>query len=154
MIFHSGELTYSLIIGNIIYVSKKRSSFRLNSSEVIPIQFKIDGQVFDALDISIGGTSFLIKEEEKNRFVKDQIFKECIIRFDRKNYHIPTVRISGIFQNESTAKGFIKIGISFIDLHEKIEDELYVKISTEARGEEMKKKFNNLLNKKDENKAG
>ena len=46
--------------------------------------------------------------------------------------------------------GKIKVGISFKDLARKTEDELYIKISTEARGEEMKKKFDTVLAKKAE----
>lgn len=159
LIFHSGDLTYSLIIGQQIYISKKRGSFRLNASDVIPIQFKIDEQVFDALDISTGGTSFLIPEEEKDRFPKDQVFQQCTLRFDRKNYHIAKARIAGHFPANTPAgekPGFVKVGIAFVDLNYKTEDELYIKITTEARGEEMKKKFDTLLNKKaeEEEKAG
>lgn len=159
LIFHNGDLSYSLVFSEKIYISKKRGSFRLNASEVIPIQFKIDNQVFDALDISTGGTSFLIPETEKDRFPKDQIFDQCTLRFDRKNYHIAKARIAGHFPANTPAgekPGFIKIGIAFIDLNYKTEDELYIKITTEARGEEMKKKFDTLLNKKaaEEDKAG
>lgn len=159
LIFHSGDLTYSLVIGELIYISKKRGSFRLNASDVIPIQFKIDEQVFDALDISTGGTSFLVPESEKDRFPKDQIFPQCTLRFDRKNYHIAKARIAGHFPPNTPAgekPGFVKIGIAFVDLNYKTEDELYIKITTEARGEEMKKKFDTLLNKKaeEEDKAG
>ena len=44
--------------------------------------------------------------------------------------------------------GRLKVGISFKDLSKKTEEELYIKISTEARGEEMKKKFDDILAKK------
>lgn len=159
LIFHSKDLTYSLVMSEQIYISKKRGSFRLNASDVIPVQFKIDEQVFDALDISTGGTSFLIPESEKERFPKDHVFQQCTLRFDRKNYHIAKARIAGHFPPNTPSgekPGFVKIGIAFIDLNYKTEDELYIKITTEARGEEMKKKFDTLLNKKseDENKAG
>lgn len=149
--FHPEDLTYSLEIQDVIYKSQARGNYRLNSSEVIPIQFKIDDQVFDALDISVGGTSFPVDAVDLERFAKGKLFQECTLRFDRKNYYIPLAQIAvHIPINDETGKptGQYKIGISFKDLPRKTEDELYIKISTEARGEEMKKKFDTILSKK------
>ncbi|MFA6237576.1 MAG: PilZ domain-containing protein [Bacteriovorax sp.] len=150
--FDPKDLSYSLEIMQEIFKSQQRGNFRLSASEVIPIQFKIDEQVFEALDISTGGTSFLIDEIDKDRFPKGKIFKECTLRFDRKNYYIPLVQIAVLIPMvvNGEPNGTIKIGISFKDLPRKTEDELYIKISTEARGEEMKKKFDTILSKKPE----
>lgn len=151
--FHPEDLTYSLEIQQEIYKSQARGNFRLSASDVIPIQFKIDDQVFDALDISVSGTSFLIDTSDSERFAKGKIFTECTLRFDRKNYHIPIVQIAvQIPMSDESGKpnGRFKVGIAFKDLPRKTEDELYIKISTEARGEEMKKKFDNILVKKGE----
>ena len=145
LLFHSQDLSYSLIIDQEIYKSQARGNFRLNASDVIPVQFKIDEQVFEALDISISGTSFMVGAQDLERFAKNQIFQDCTIRFDRKNYHIPQARIAAKIP---MTDGTYKIGISFKDLPRKTEDELYIKISTEARGEEMKKKFDHILSKK------
>lgn len=149
--FDPNEMVYYLEITQDIYKSQARGSFRLSSSNVIPIQFKIDNQVFDALDISVSGTSFLIDPIDCERFAKGKLFSECVIRFDRKNYHIPLVQIAVQmpmkFESDPTLEKF-KIGVAFKDLPKKIEDELYIKISTEARGEEMKKKFDSILAKK------
>lgn len=149
--FHPEDLTYSLEIQQATYISQQRGNFRLNASSVIPIQFKIDEQVFDALDLSIGGTSFLIEASDKERFAKGLVFRECILRFDRKNYYIPEAQIAILIPMTDQAglgNGKIKIGISFKNLPKKTEDELYIKISTEARGEEMKKKFDIIFAKK------
>lgn len=151
--FHSEDLTYSLEIQQEIFKSQQRGNYRLNASAVIPIQFKIDEQVFDALDLSTGGTSFLIEETEKDRFPKGALFKECTLRFDRKNYYIPLAQVAVLIpmmDEDGKVNGKIKVGISFKDLPRKSEDELYIKISTEARGEEMKKKFDTVLAKKTE----
>jgi hypothetical protein len=152
-VFHQKDLTYSLEIQQDIFRSQQRGNYRLNASAVIPIQFKIDEQVFDALDISTGGTSFLIEDAEKDRFVKGTLFKECTIRFDRKNYFLPIVQVAiliPLVDAEGKFTGKIKVGIAFKDLPRKTEDELYIKISTEARGDEMKKKFDTALAKKEE----
>lgn len=149
--FHSDDLTYSLEIQQEIYKSQQRGNFRLMASNVIQIQFKIDEQVFEALDISVGGTSFLIDPAEQERFQKGKLFQDCTLRFDMKNYYIPMAQIAGIFPSnnpDGTPTGKLKVGIAFKGLSRKVEDELYIKVSTSARGEEMKKKFDEILEKK------
>jgi len=149
--FHSEDLTYSLEIDQDIFKSQQRGNFRLNSSSVVPIQFKIDDQIFDALDISAGGTSFEIDDDQKARFAKGLSFKDCSIRFDRKNYYIPLAEVAILIPmpNEEGKVGKkIKVGISFKNLPNKTEEELYMKITSEAHGEEMKKKFDEILAKK------
>jgi hypothetical protein len=149
--FHPEDLTYSLEIQQEIYKSQARGNFRLSASDVIPIQFKIDEQVFDALDISVSGTSFIVEKAFLDRFPKGKLFEECTLRFDRKNYHIPMAQIAvhiPMTDEAGTPNDKYKIGIAFKNLPRKTEDELYIKISTEARGEEMKKKFDTILSKK------
>jgi hypothetical protein len=149
--FHPEDLSYSLEIQQEIYKSQARGNFRLSASDVIPLQFKIDEQVFDAVDISVSGTSIIVSSAELERFSKGKLFQESTLRFDRKNYHIPLSQIAvHIAQLDADGKpnDLFKIGIAFKDLPRKTEDELYIKISTEARGEEMKKKFDTILTKK------
>jgi hypothetical protein len=151
--FHPEDLTYSIEIQQEIYKSQQRGNYRLQASNVIQIQFKIDEQVFEALDISVGGTSFVIEKTEMERFPKGKLFQDCTLRFDMKNYYIPMAQIAGHFpfKNEDGSESVdkIKVGISFKGVQRKVEDELYIKISTSARGEEMKKKFDDILAKKD-----
>jgi hypothetical protein len=147
LVFDPDTLTYSLEIQQEIYKSQARRNFRLSASDVIPVQFKIDDQVFEAIDISISGTSFLIDKADSERFVKDRTFHSCTLRFDRKNYHIPVAHVATQLPMPGDP-GKFKVGIAFKELPKKTEDELYIKISTEARGEEMKKKFDIILSKK------
>jgi hypothetical protein len=149
--FDPNEMTYSVELTHDIYKSQARGNFRLTASKVIPIQFKIDDQVFEALDVSISGTSFMIDQKDAERFAKGKLFQDCTLRFDRKNYHIPLAQVAAqikLEENKDTPVEHLKIGIAFKDLPRKTEDELYIKISTEARGEEMKKKFDTILAKK------
>lgn len=149
--FHPEDLTYSLEIQQEIYKAQARGNFRLAASDVIPIQFKIDEQVFDALDISVSGTSFKVDKSELERFAKGKIFNECTLRFDRKNYHIPLAQIAvhiPLLDEAGKPNDKFKVGIAFKNIPRKTEDELYIKISTEARGEEMKNKFDIILSKK------
>lgn len=150
--FHPEDLSYSLEINQEIFMSQQRENFRLNASASIPIQFKINEQVFAALDISTGGTSFAIDEDNKSSFPKGSVHKECTLRFDRKNYYVPLAKVAALLpltdEEGNKIDGKIKVGIAFKDLPKKTEEELYIKISTEARGEEMKKKFDIAFAKK------
>jgi hypothetical protein len=149
--FDPNAMTYSLELTREIYKSQARGNYRLSASKAIPIQFKIDNQVFDALDVSVSGTSFAINPEDSERFAKGSNFCDCTLRFDRKNYHIPIAQVAiqlPLNDEAGTPTGKIKVGIAFKDLPSKTEDELYIKVSTEARGEEMKKKFDTVLAKK------
>jgi hypothetical protein len=148
--FHKEDSSYSIQIQQEIFISQQRSNFRLNANSVIQIQFKLAHQVYDALDISVGGTSIKINKSDLSQFVKGDIHNECALRFDRKNYYIPKAKISGILpilDEKGHETSELKIGISFIDLNERIADELHVKISVESRGEEMQKKFDEIFEK-------
>jgi hypothetical protein len=148
--FHPEDLTYSFEVAQDIFKSQQRDNFRLNSGPVISIQFKIDDQVFDAMDISAGGTSFEIDEAQKARFAKGLFFKDCSIRFDRKNYYIPLAQVAILLpmpDEEGKVGKKLKVGISFKNLPSKTEEELYMKITSAAHGEEMTKKFDEIMSK-------
>lgn len=152
LLFHRETLSYSVQIQQEIFISQQRSNFRLNANNVIQIQFKINNIVYDAIDISTGGTSFKINKSNDEKFAKGQIFDDSTLRFDRKNYHIPKALVSSLMpildeNGQETSK--IKVGIAFKDLHQNIADELNVKIAVEARGDEMKKKFDAIFAKAD-----
>ncbi len=149
--FFPDNLIYFLEIEKDVFKSQKRKSFRLDASPVIPIQFKIDDQVFSAVDISTGGTSFLIEASDQARFSKGKLFANCTLKFDRKNYLIPEALIATqtlTLGDDGKPDGRIKIGISFKDLSREIIYELEMKITSEARGKEMAQKFDMLLSKK------
>lgn len=148
--FNPEDLTYSLEIKQDIVKSLQRSDFRLTCSSTLVIQFKINNQVFNSLDISVNGTSFMVEQVDLEHFKKGSIFNDCILRFDRKNYHIPSAKVANIIaleENDQT-KGKYTIGITFINTSQLIKEELEIKISTEALGEEMRKKFDTILAKK------
>ncbi|EQC46021.1 PilZ domain-containing protein [Bacteriovorax sp. Seq25_V] len=136
---------YTAIIDRDIFKSQQRSNYRLMANRFIKIQFKIDNEVFDALDISAGGTSFIVPTEMKERFPKEQIFQGCVLRLAGVNYTIPEAKIAGTWDSEfkdgsGNIVAGLKIGISFVDLPKKIEEDLFLSINTEARGEELRKK--------------
>jgi hypothetical protein len=151
LLFEREHLSYSIQLLQEIFVSQQRSNFRLNANNVIQIQFKMNNKVYDALDISIGGTSIKINKTNSEQLSKDNIFEDCILRFDRTNYHIPKARVSSIMpilDDNGQETDHLKIGLAFLELSESISDELNVKITVEARGDEMKKKFDIIFAKK------
>lgn len=136
---------YYAIINQDIYKSQQRTNYRLMANKFVKIQFKISQVVHDALDISAGGTSFLVPASEIEKFKKGAIHEDCIIRLANFNYNIPQAKIAGFWEQEfHDAQGNIvegyKIGIAFVDLPKKTEEELFLSINTEARGEEIRKK--------------
>ena len=136
---------YYCDISNEIYKSQQRTNYRLNANRFIKIKFKILGEVFDALDISAGGTSFIIPANIVDKFPKDQELQDCVVRIANRNYPIHLIKIAGIWEHEIkdgknlSSKGY-KIGISFLDIDKKVEEDLFLSINTEARGEEIRKK--------------
>jgi hypothetical protein len=145
LIHNKDEDTYEVVVDQDIYKSQQRSNYRLNANRFILIQFKIDNEVFSALDISAGGTSFTIPAEMKDRFTKDDVHEGAVVRLANMNYTIPQARIAGIWDHAfKDEKGNIiegyKVGVAFVDLPKKTEEDLFLTINTEARGEELRKK--------------
>lgn len=134
-----------------IFKSQQRINYRLNSNQFNTIQIKIVEDVYDGLDISAGGSSFIIKEEEVEKFPKGHDFEDVILRFNRVNFEIPTLRIAGIWEQkdmEEKPTGEFKVGAQFMNLSENQEEALFKHINGEARAEEMRKKMMNQIKKK------
>lgn len=148
--FMPEKLIYELNINYPIYKSQQRESIRLLSSNSIPIQLKINEEIINAFDISAGGISFLCHKIEAKKFPKEKHFFDCMLRFDRMNYYIPELKILSHKYREDLKEENqnILIGSCFINLPQKTKEELLIKVATEARGDEMKKTFDKLLNKK------
>ncbi|MDD0852250.1 PilZ domain-containing protein [Halobacteriovorax sp. GB3] len=129
---------------NDVYKSQKRSNYRLQANRHIKIQLKINGQVYDALDISAGGTSFMIDDVEKETYSKQSVHTNCRLRLNRYQFDIPQCKVMGVWEGthpDGTLTGKIKLGIAFIDLPERIEEDLFREINGEARAEEIRKKL-------------
>lgn len=136
---------YFVIFDKDTFKSQQRSNYRLNANKYVKIQFKIDGSVFDALDISAGGTSFIVPKDMSERFLKGKTFSDCTLRLVNTNYTIPDVKIAGTWDAEYKDESGnifegIKLGVAFVELPKKTEEDLFLAINTEARGEEIRKK--------------
>jgi c-di-GMP-binding flagellar brake protein YcgR len=133
---------YILTLDRNSYKSQQRSNYRLMSSSSVTIQFKIDDEVFDGLDISEGGTSIEVPEAESERFAKDKEFSECQLRLNAFKSDMAQCKIAGSWISKDSLgqpNGNIKLGIAFINVDKKTEEKLFQEINSEARAEEMRK---------------
>jgi c-di-GMP-binding flagellar brake protein YcgR len=133
---------YILTFDRKVYKSQQRTNYRLMSSSSVTIQFKIDDEVFDGLDISAGGTSIEVPESESDRFAKDKEFSVCQLRLNTFKTDVAQCKIAGSWVSKDTLgqpNGNIKLGIAFINVDKKTEEKLFQEINSEARAEEMRK---------------
>lgn len=141
----NGSGKYELRVLNDVYKSQKRSNYRLLAGRHVALQFKIADIVYNALDISAGGTSIMVETDKKDLFSKNSVHKDCRLRINRAQFDIPFVKIVGQweqFHRDGNPTGEMKLGIAFIDLPERTEEELFKEINSEARAEEIRKKMN------------
>lgn len=135
---------YTAEIKDKIYKSQQRSNYRLTASEYIHVQFKIKDRVYECNDISAGGTSFTLEEDEKKLFKKGQIYQGCELLFNKKKFPVPKAKIAGMFPNkdpEGKELSGIKVGLAFMGLADQVEEDLTIHINSEARAEEIQKRF-------------
>jgi hypothetical protein len=135
---------YLITLSNEVFKSQQRTNYRLQIGPHISLQFKIDEQVFEGLDISAGGISIKIPVTEKERFAKDKIFENCVLRFNKKNYEIPKVTVAAIWEQKDRDGDVLpelRLGIKFLSIPKDVEESLVQHVNSEARGEEIRKKF-------------
>ena len=136
---------YFVIVTHDIFRTQQRENYRLQANAHNKIQFKIaEGVVHDGLDISAGGTSFFVHVDEKDKYVKETIFENCTLRFNRKDFTIPKARVAGLWEQkdiEGNVTDELKIGLAFMELGKATEEALFKHINSEARAEEMRKKM-------------
>lgn len=133
---------YVLTFDRDMFKSQQRSNYRLMASSNVAIQFKIDEEVFDGLDISAGGTSIEVPESEADRFAKDKEFETCQLRLNSFKTDIAQCKIAGSWVAKDSLgqpNGNIKLGIAFMNVDKKTEEKLFQEINSEARAEEMRK---------------
>ncbi|MEK6623636.1 MAG: PilZ domain-containing protein [Bdellovibrionota bacterium] len=135
---------YVINLCNEIFKGQQRTNYRLVTGPHITVQFKMDETVFEALDISAGGISTVIPISEKARFTKGRIIDGCILRFNKKNYDIPKALIAAVWEQkdrDGMVLPELRLGVQFLDLAKAVEEALVQHVNSEARGEEIRKKF-------------
>ena len=142
---HKAKSTYSLAIQEDIYIGERRKNYRLTSSVFIKINFQYQNKLFSGHDISAGGCSFIIPEELETEFPNETTLKQGIIALNRDKFIIPKckiIKISEVRLKGQPDKKFFRLGVEFINLPKSTEEEMRRLINTEARGLEIRQKFN------------
>lgn len=142
--YNTEEKDYFIYITKDVYKSQQRSNYRLAANNFVKIQFKLNETVYDAHDISAGGTSFSIDESDLEKYPEGEIFKDCMLRLNVYKFEIPQAKIAKTWPVKDTEEkptGIFKVGIAFIDVPKGTEEELFKSINGEARAEEIRKKM-------------
>jgi hypothetical protein len=145
LMFDSKAKEYKIQFGLDIYKSQQRTNFRLMASQLVKIQFKMNNVVFNAHDISAGGTSVTCPEGKEGDYPVEKRFEKNELMVNGKKFDIPLCIIKGTFPDKDALgneTGFLRLGIAFEKLGIDTEEELFKHINSEARAEEVKKKFN------------
>ncbi len=135
---------YVINLCNEIFRGQQRSNYRLETGPHITVQFKMDDSVFEGLDISASGISVKVPISDRERFKKGRLLEGCILRFNKKNYIIPKAMIAAVWEQkdkDGTVLPELRLGIHFIDVDKEVEETLVQHVNSEARGEEIRKKF-------------
>ncbi|MCP4913180.1 MAG: hypothetical protein GY909_08670 [Oligoflexia bacterium] len=137
---------YFVIMNREIFKTQQRSNYRLMASKFIKLKFKIDDDhIFDGLDVSAGGTSFVIEDTDDNeKYAQGVIFPDCELHFNGKKFNIPEAKVAAQFPDKDAAgnpTGKQRAGIAFMGLSSRTEEDLFIHINGEARAEEMRKKL-------------
>ncbi len=136
--FSSGNIDWNpsvnkfvIHLGQPFFVTTKRSSCRYVSSNADRIQLKLAGQTFTCYDISSGGFSTLIKNEEVGGIEKGQVFEKAELKYNLKRFIIPKVRLVNIIpmdKSEWTRYAFKFEGLKVVE-----EDALWVEVNNSVR---------------------
>ena len=148
LIYDDVKKNYTITLNTPIFKTLQRENYRLSAGLENKIQIKLgEGMVFDGLDISAGGMSFVIPIEDKGLYPKDMTFSSCTVRFNRERFTIDEVRIAGSWPIEkSTGDENVtdyKVGVAFSKLDPITEEQLFKHINSVARVQEMTKSLKN-----------
>jgi hypothetical protein len=142
-----GTKEYLFTFTSPLFKTQQRSNYRLMRNPYVKIQFRVSEKLlFEALDISAGGTSFLVPKDDEILYAKGTEFTNCRLGLNQYKFDIPKARVMGQWPLDIQPfddVDMIKIGIGFIDLSKAVEEELFKIINSEARATEMRKAIKN-----------
>ncbi|OFZ64904.1 MAG: hypothetical protein A2328_08640 [Bdellovibrionales bacterium RIFOXYB2_FULL_36_6] len=151
--FSTGHLSsgadnrYYLLVGSPIFRHEQRKDFRIEASRLHRIQFKVDDEVFEGLDVSAGGISFKAKIKNNDRFKPGNNYPGCKLRINQFQCNIRSAKVvktfEKIYKDKTDSKNykFLSVCLQFHGLTEEEENALASFILNEARGIMLAKKF-------------
>lgn len=141
--FDDKTANYYIVLNEQLLRSQRRSNYRIEASKNNTINITIEKKTYSGLDISAGGSSFIIDNSIDDHFEKGKQFEKCKVSFNQVDYKIPVIEVAGVWELErSSDKKTVlksKIGIKFLDMPLPMEEALSRQINQEARKEEIRK---------------
>lgn len=137
------ELAYSLELGKPIYRCQQRANYRLSASRRIEISLKVRGKIYKANDISAGGINISVPKDELEFFEPLSLFHNAEVILRKKTYYIKEIRVMniGVDSHWDGPQECHKVGMAFGELPYAQERQLALEINSEARAEELLKRF-------------
>ena len=143
LIYDKEKRHYSITLKKDIYKTLQRQNYRLSADTNNIIQIKLaEGVVYDGLDISAGGMSFIVPADREEDYQKDKVFNNSTVRFNREHFVIEETKVAGIWPIGSTESKDVesyKIGLAFSKMSLTVEEGLFKHINSIARVQEMTK---------------
>ena len=136
--FSTGTLTidnakdYFLTVSDKTYKSDKRKDFRINSEDLSFYTISIGEIKFPGFDLSAGGASFIVDEQESIALKKQTDLQNISLSFNETTFKIPEVEIRYIksHNNYKNNKNLFKVGLKFSSINEKFEALIFREINT------------------------
>src|SRR3989339_1409571 len=134
---HFTGIDYIIRLNNPIFKGVQRANCRLSAdNKFLKVSVEIEKSKFLGNDISAGGVSFWVPENEVNNFNAGQLLHNFTVQFNNANSQIILAKIvcnnKSDFKDES-GKLCNKVAVEFIDLPPHIDEQLYRQINSEMR---------------------
>ena len=120
---------YLLGLSNDIFKCEKRKNFRLPASTENQLEFAVNGQNFKVIDVSAGGISIEISQNELELFPKQQTIEQAEVQINEHSFVIPFCKV--VYQKNYNIHEHTKmIGIEFVGLDQQMDTDLFKAINT------------------------
>ncbi|MBL7665129.1 MAG: hypothetical protein JNM93_08350 [Bacteriovoracaceae bacterium] len=114
-----------------VFKNVQRKDCRIMVSDFVKVSFVVDKQQYSCLDVSAGGTSFYCEPKSAEKFEKEMKFANCELKFNGTKFKIPNCRVALKIGPDET--GNVKVGVQFLDMSYKVEDEIWILINKEMK---------------------
>lgn len=110
------------------FVSTKRSTCRYLTTDMDRISLNLAGHTFNCFDISSGGFSTEVKREECGGLTKGSSFEQVNLKYQLKNFIIPTVQLINIIDVIGQPDR-VRLAFKFEGMRPQDEDALWVEVN-------------------------
>ncbi len=139
--FTHGELNwveedelFEFILDKQVHKGVQRNDCRIERSSFVKVSLIIADKEYECNDVSAGGTGFTVLETDLEQFKPETKFQDCKLKFNAQKFNIPNCRVAmnKEIESENEVKSY-KVGIQFLDLSYKVEDEIWLMVNKEMK---------------------